>query len=623
MRPTRVNIADIFERERRYAIPLFQRQYVWEKTKQWTPLWEDIERLAEEEIEALSGQRPMRTKSRNHFIGAVVTAPIVTSGRQLNAVNVIDGQQRLTTLQIVLTALQDVAANLEIESVESIFKRLTRNNYRTEQTFEQFKVWPTTGDQEVFEQVLTAGSVQEVERLFPLKRGFRKKKYDPRPKLVDAYLFFYRKFEAWLLAPGQAEDEPEEIDDNLLSDRLDALLKSITMRLDIVLVELDGDDDPQVIFESLNGRGQPLLPSDLIRNFVFLEASRQHLSAEKLYEQYWKEFDSSANADFWRRETRQGRLNRPRLDLFFFHFLTLNRQELLPITQLYTEFKQWWLDVQAGEAVEQELQQLRASSDAYRLLFEGPKTTRIELLVQRLQVLDSSVFYPVLLGLLTRWRAKTEARALDGICTDLESYLMRRAVCGLTPKNYNRIALELLQTLEQAERIDRLVVSGFLVSLTSDSGRWPDDADFKLACQTQPLYQLLKPARTQMLLQALDLQMHTNRQERLHLSHTLSVEHIFPQKPTAGKWDHIGADERAGVLHQLGNLTLLTKPLNSSVSNGAFSKKQPAITRQSLLQLNAYFQDFDEGDEWGVVEIQKRGKDLAKLAVKVWPQASN
>ncbi|MFD1874335.1 DUF262 domain-containing protein [Hymenobacter bucti] len=623
MRPTKVSVADIFERERRYAIPLFQRQYVWEKPKQWTPLWEDIERLAEEEVSRMQGNRYGHGRPRNHFIGAVVTAPVLTSGRQLNAVNVIDGQQRLTTLQIVLTALQDVAKGLEIQGVDTLFTRLTRNTYRTEQPFEQFKVWPTTGDQAVFEQVLTAGSRQEVEQRFPLTRGYRKIKYDPRPRLVDAYLYFYSQFENWLLTLDETDQNAERIDEQQLSDRLDALLKSITTRLEIVLVELDEDDDPQVIFESLNGRGQALLPSDLIRNFVFLEANREHLSTEQLYEQYWREFDNSANADFWRRDTRQGRLSRPRLDLFFFHFLTLHRQELLSIGQLYTEFKEWWQTVRAGENVERELQQLRASSDAYRLLFEGPKTSRIEMLVQRLQVLDSSVFYPVLLGLLTRWKTKTDARALDAICGDLESYLVRRTVCGLTPKNYNRVALELLQTLEQAVSIDRAAVSNFLRGLTGESGRWPEDGEFKLACQTQPLYKTLKPARTQMILAALDLQLHTNRQEQLHLPITLSVEHIYPQTPTVGRWDHIEEEDGARVLNQLGNLTLLTRPLNSSISNGAFSRKRPAITRQSLLQLNAYFQDLDDTDEWGVAEIQKRGKELTKLAIKVWPRPAD
>ena len=624
MRPSKLTIADLFERERRYAIPLFQRQYVWERANQWQPLWEDIERLSEEELAPASQANGRRNqKQPNHFIGAVVTAPVVTTGRQVNAVSVIDGQQRLTTLQVVLTALRDVAARWEAAGMDAVFHRLTRNNNRTDQAYEQFKVWPTTGDQAVFEQVLTAGSATEVETRFPLVRGYRKKKPDPRPLLVEAYLFFTRKFEDFLQTPNPTEgtelEEESAADEQLTIDRLEALLKSITTRLEVVLVELDDDDDPQVIFESLNGRGQPLLPSDLIRNFVFLEANRQQLSAEGLYEQYWQEFDSSANSAFWRRDTRQGRLSRPRIDLFFFHFLTLQRRELVPITQLYTEFRRWWQEA-AGASVAEELRQLRHISDVYRKLFEGPKNTRLEMLVQRLQALDTSVFYPLLLGLLTRWQHKTDASSLDGIYTDLESYVVRRVVCSLTPKNYNRIALELLQALEAASTINRGTIRAFLLGLTGDSGRWPDDTEFKLACQTSPMYQLLKPARTQMLLQALDLQMHTNRQERLHLPQTLSVEHVYPQTPTAGKWDYIGEEDGPMVLHQLGNLTLLTKQLNSSVSNGAFSRKRPAIARQSTLQLNAYFQDLDDEDEWGVAEIKKRGKELAKLAIKVWPR---
>lgn len=620
MRPSKLTVAEIFEQERRHVVPLFQRRYVWTESKQWRPLWDDIVQLADEELaRAMGGAARARKKMPNHFIGAVVLAPLDTWGRAVPARSVIDGQQRLTTLQIVLTALRDEAAGQGVEGVEKTFERLTRNNYRTDQTFEQFKVWPTSGDQEDFEKVMTAGSAAQVNTLFPLVRGYRKRKFDPRANLVEAYLFFARKFQEYMLADDPEADEPTEPIEELIAMRVDALLESITKRLEVVMVELEADDDPQVIFESLNGRGEPLLPSDLIRNFVFLEASKQQLPLEGLHKKYWREFDDSDHSDFWQAEVRQGRLRRPRLDLFFFHFLTLSRQEQIPITQLYTEFRRWWLD-EAGEDVAAELQKLRVYSDTYRELFEGPKTTRLRLLVHRLQVLDTSVFYPVLLGLLTRWKDKTDAKALDGIFTDLESYIVRRLVCELTPKNYNRIALDLLQALEAAAAINRSTVQTFLNSLTGDSGRWPENAEFKEACRTAPLYALLNNPRLQMFLQALDLQMETNRQERLHLSTDLTIEHVFPQKPAQGHWDHIDDEEAEEVRHQLGNLTLLTTQLNSSVSNGPFSKKRPAIAKQSKLRLNSYFQDFDNDYEWGVEDIQQRGKELAKIAAQVWPK---
>jgi hypothetical protein len=387
-----------------------------------------------------------------------------------------------------------------------------------------------------------------------------------------------------------------------------------------VMVELEDDDDPQVIFESLNGRGAPLRPSDLIRNLVFLEASKQRRDLTVLHKQYWAEFDdSSTRGKFWQEETRQGRLKRPRLDLFFFHFLTLQRQEQLPITQLYTEFRRWWLEAASGNA-ETELANLRHFGDVYRSFFEGSDRPRLNILVHRLQVMDTSVFYPVLLGLATRWKDKTNARQLDSILTNLESYLVRRLVCELTPKNYNHIVLDLLQALEAATVIDRAMVAGFLLGLTGDTSRWPTDAEFWEACYTKPLYENLNNPRLQMLLHALDLQQETNRQEQVHLQTDLTIEHVYPQQPTAGKWDYINEDEGDEVLHQLGNLTLLTKPLNSSVSNGPFSKKRKKIAEQSRLRLNVYFQQFEDSYLWGVADIQKRGKELAKLAVQVWPR---
>ena len=559
----------------------------------------------------------------NHFIGAVVLAPLDTWGRDVVARSVIDGQQRLTTLQIVLTALRDVATAQRAEGIERAFERLTRNDFRPDHAYEQFKVWPTTGDNHVFEQVMTAGSRNEVERLYPLVKGYRKRKPDPRPNLVEAYLFFERKFTNYLLTGEQSPENTQEStatpDEKLISDRLDALLTSISARLEVVMVELEDDDDPQVIFESLNGRGEPLLPSDLIRNLVFLEAGRQDLNLEKLHRAHWRHFDDGADPNsFWQKDVRQGRLNRPRLDLFFFHFLTLNRQEQIPITQLYTEFRRWWLSAPRAN-VEAELAALQASGAAYRLLFDSSPSTRLGLLVHRLQVLDTSVFYPVLLGLLTRWQAKTDAAALPGIYTDLESYIVRRAVCGLTPKNYNRLVLEMLTALDKAAVINRATIRAFLEPQTADSSRWPSDAEFKIACQTTSLYDKLKSARTQMILQALDMQMETGREEKVIL-HGLSVEHVYPQTPSEGKWDHISQEEGAVVLHQLGNLTLLTSELNAQIKNGPFRRKRPAIASQSKLKMNTYFQQFDNDHLWDVSDIRRRGKELTQLALKVWPR---
>jgi hypothetical protein len=386
------------------------------------------------------------------------------------------------------------------------------------------------------------------------------------------------------------------------------------------MVELERDDDPQVIFESLNGRGEPLLPSDLIRNFVFLEAGKQHRDLGPLHRKYWAEFDDSGQrGKFWQEETRQGRLRRPRLDLFFFHFLTLQRQEQLPITQLYTEFRRWWL-VYASDNAEVELASLRQYGNVYRSFFEGTDLSRLNVLVRRLQVMDTSVFYPVLLGLLTRWKDKTVSRDLSGVFADLESYLVRRMVCQLTPKNYNNIALDLLTVLEQVPTITRATMHDFLSGLSGDTSRWPDDAEFKQACQIHPLYEYLKSPRLQMLLHALDLQLETNRQEQVHLADDLSIEHIFPRNPADGKWDQVNEEEGEEVLHQLGNMTLLTKPLNSSVSNGAFAKKRGQIAKQSRVRLNTYFQEFADDYPWGAKDIRKRSKELARLAVKVWPR---
>lgn len=509
---------------------------------------------------------------------------------------------------------------------------------------ERYKVWPTTSDRADFEKVYGAGSPAKVEAAYPLQYAKYARKPNPRPRLVDAYLYFSREIAEYCTGeiilgtnPAPLPDEADAAEDvqaTLQNDeskqRLSALIRAVTRYLEIVAIELEDGDDPQVIFETLNARGEPLLPSDLLRNFVFLEATRRHENVPALYQAYWSAYDSGSSHDgFWKQEQIQGRLKRPRLDLFIFHYLTAQTQREIPIKHLYQEFRDWWLKHRS--VVEEGLEDLQAASRAYRDFLMPQGHSRLDIFCARLKVLDVGTVYPVLLMLTATQAGKVTVADLPGMLSDLESYLIRRFVCGLPTKNYNNIFLALLRKLSGENPIDRPALRKALSALQGETARWPNDTEFEQAWLTSPVYRELGARRTGLVLEALDLQSETSKQEKVYIVDDLTVEHVLPQT-----WPHIdwpfyangvvitnpddeAHHQRSRLLHTFGNLTLLTQPLNSSVSNGAFAKKRPEITKHSKLQMNAYFQNFQPSDPWNEDTIKERGKALFQIALAVWP----
>ncbi|NVI98470.1 DUF262 domain-containing protein [Myxococcus sp. AM009] len=635
MRPSKLSLVEMFEKQRRYVVPLFQRPYVWVQDEQWEPLWQDITGRADSILEREArGTRSDRIE--NHFLGAVVLNQIRVYGKEVDAVEVIDGQQRLTTLQLLLAAFRDVVKGTEERRLVDDLTRLTENSGVLASEIERFKVWPTNADRRDFEAALVAGSVADLEAKYPLQRRKYARKFDPRPRLVETYLFFSRRVSEFCsVAP---EGAPENAETPALptfsADRAYALFEALKRHIQLVVIELEDDDDPQVIFETLNARGVPLLPSDLIRNFVFLKATQQGESAEDLYNAHWKEYDerpaeagAGKNEHFWKLEERQGRVKRPRLDLFMHHYVQYRSAQDLSIGHLFQAFRSWW-GAKAKRSVSAELKELRRHSDVFANVLVPDGNGRTALFAKRLQALDTSTVYPVLLLLLVGGKDRVVAGDLDGIVTDLESYLVRRMVCDLGTKNYNRFFLSMLQKLRGSTGpISRATVQQMMLAPDGSAGEWPDDKKFAKAWLEKPLYETLKPMRCSMLLEALDRAMLTSKQEAVTINGKLTVEHVLPQQwappawpelpAEAGNDDETAIERRGRLLHAIGNLTLLTQELNSSVSNGPFATKRPEIAKQSVLRLNTYFQDVTTWDE---AEIVKRGEMLLEVAKRIWPR---
>jgi len=627
MKTDKITVFDLFEKQRRYLVPIFQRGYVWNKERQWAPLWEDISEQA-----TLVSEHDGSSKNiiRKHFLGTIVLSHVPTVIRQTPASEIIDGQQRLLTLQVFLIAFRDAIADLGDEYLNTQLSHLTANVGPFRDDNEQFKVWPTNAYQQDVRNVMNAGSAQALSAMYP-QRMYRRKLVPPLPALVEAYFYFYGEISKFLNEVDENGDGSpgQSVSPDSIKERANVLFEALMRYVQLVEIQLDSEDDPQVIFETLNYGGVPLEPSDLIRNFIFLYANRQDKDVNALYNQWWKDYDeaSGTTGKFWKEKERQGRFFRSRLDLFFFHYLTYRVGREIKMGHIYQEFKDWWGD--SGErSVETELESAQRSSVVFRSLLDSDDSQRLGVLAQRLRILDTTTVYPFILWLCEN-RHKTTADEFDGILADIESYVVRRAVCRLTPKNYNRIFVTLLTKLKEEGTPNRTSLRRELLSLEGDSAVWPNDNIFKRHLIYEPLYDTIGPRRVRLVLTALELTSRTPRQEALPLpiNNSLTIEHVMPQGFKPEEWPYPSGDNldekekesrRLTLLHSLGNLTLLTQPLNSEVSNGPFRIKRPEITKQSLLILNSYFQRFTDSDIWDENKILERGTQLAGLASRVW-----
>jgi hypothetical protein len=469
-----------------------------------------------------------------------------------------------------------------------------------------------------------------VEKKYPLRRRKYARYYDPRPRMVEAYLFFHGELTEFFVG---AESEPPIAADQPLHDRLEECFKALKNALKVVVIDLDRDDDAQVIFETLNARGEPLLPADLLRNFIFLRAGRLGEPQEQLYKEYWSRFDDP----FWRQEIRQGRLLRPRSDLFMQHFLASRQGRDIPIKHLFVEYKFWIDKEKPFPTVRDEVATLARQGDDFRRIIEPAKADILFPLATFLERFDISTPYPLLLHLLDAGLKDDEWEAASVV---LESYLLRRAVCGLTTKNYNRIFLPLVKSLRR-DGTSPEAITRSLLQLSGESSEWPNNEAFRAAWQDNNAYSLQNQKTVHILCRLSDAYL-DYRSEQVSIHSPLTIEHIMPQEwiehwplPDGSKgltdaelWElsesskdnepRLQATRRRNALLQaFGNLTILTQELNSSVSNSSWKDKKTALLTASLLPIN---QQLQGAEIWDEAAIEKRSRDLFERAIKIWPR---
>lgn len=357
MKANAVALVALFEKKMRLEVPLFQRPYVWSENLQWAPLWEDIERKFAEYLEG-------RADVPVHFLGALVLDQKQTPTTHVERRLVIDGQQRLTTLQVFLNAFRDFCRASGATALAEECANYTLNKgMMPDPAVDKFKVWPTQLDRPAFTAVVESESPDELKKRYPLVKQKWARKYDDRPRLVDCYLYFYAQLEAFFNGAG---DELPLANEYPIDQRLEQCFQALRNALMVVAIDLEQGDDAQVIFETLNARGQPLLPADLLRNYIFLRATRRGENSEALYQKYWSDFDEH----YWQQHVSQGRLNRPRSDLFMQHFLASQQTTDIPIGHLYVEYRHWIEKHAPFLTVEDELKSLSRNRANFKSLHD-------------------------------------------------------------------------------------------------------------------------------------------------------------------------------------------------------------------------------------------------------------
>ena len=579
---------DLFQKDVRYTVPAFQRRYVWTQDEQWEPLWEDVRNIAEDYLEQLEASHGDEVKAEQntarHFLGAVVIQQVSTATKDLEQREVIDGQQRLTTLQLLLDAVQYV---FETHCLKPVARRLSRLVANEEDLVADkdhvFKLWPTRGDREAFRHAMHNGLATD--------------NYESS-SIVQAHEYFQLQVRQWL-----------ELDGHPVSTRAEALEAAVTGMLQMVVIDLDVQDNPHLIFETLNARGTPLLESDLVKNFVTSEA----LQSGK--DDVWGDLDD----DWWRQDFRQGRLLRPRIDALLDYWLEMRTSDEVSAGRVFNAFR----GVAAGQHIVDIMSQLQGDLSNYRRYEEGQRHAVEDMFHYRAGVMQMGAFTPALLSILSK-----SEKARLGALRALESFLVRRMACRNTTKDYNRLALDLVRELNNSGRDDAdSIVVEFLRSQTADSRRWPTDRDLGEALSSLPLYRLLTRGRLRLILEGIETQYReTALSEQTDVPKNLTIEHVLPQSwethwPLANNVDD-EEDERQRrntLVHTIGNLTLVTGRLNAAASNGPWQRKREALEEHSVLMLNRVLLAESKDVVWDEEVILDRSRRMAAQVAAVWP----
>lgn len=601
---------ELFDGKVQYRIPPFQRPYVWTEEDQWDPLWKDIVRVVEGTLGISEELEPACT----HFLGAVVLKQVDTPAGDPLLRSVIDGQQRLTTLQLLLDAAQRVLDEAgSQDEAESLQELVLNGAARFRLTPKRFKLWPSRVDRSAFEYAMDDGMTPPTGLL--------------EARITKAHEFFQAAIAEWLAKAGDEEQ---------MGRWLVALSATLQQRIQIVAIDLSHSDDDQLIFETLNDRGTPLLQADLIKNFLFQECEALGADVDAWSDMYWLDFDD----DWWRGQVAQGRLFRSRIDLFLQYWLTMRLRDDVPSDKVFSYFKAYSKSFlsEASDA-ERFLKELRRDADTFKEFAQLNMSTVIGRFYGRvIESFELGVFIPLLLWLISENHGVPVRQAERGLQA-VESWAVRRTLLRRTMKDTNNLVVSILKKLdtEKPREAGDIIVRS-LLEQDADSRAWPTDAEVRSELPKVKAYGNVKQPRLRAVLSAIELQLRTERHEDVSLPSHLEIEHVMPR----GWREHWGSGvagslelsaTRDALIHTIGNLTLVTKKLNLALSNRPWTDEEAVVVaprgtdaglgKRSLLKKYSLLllkEDIVEKSSWTEDDIEARGVRLTAAALKVWPR---
>ncbi|HET6400500.1 MAG TPA: DUF262 domain-containing protein [Candidatus Kapabacteria bacterium] len=539
MKASETKLQPIIEGTKQYVVPLFQRPYSWEKSH-WDTLWGDLEILVED---------PSR---KDHFLGSIVTMPTVSVPEGVAKYLLIDGQQRLTTIFILLALIRDKARLAgEEDLAQEINDTLLINKFKKEQDY--FKFLPTQLDRDRFNSLITESSLGDHDHI------------------SKAYSYFERRLRTSKIA-------------------LIDLKRAIIEKLTIVSIVLDADDNPHLVFESLNATGKPLTQGDLIRNYFFM---RIHVNdQEATYAKHWRPMQEKLGES---------------LTEFVRHYL-MREGTVINKSDVYLTIKD---KVTPSTAVEY-LKTLNEYAGYYQLLLQPSliENTRIANALGRLLRLEVGTSFPFLLNCLHDFKTEElSENELVEIIAVLENFMVRRFVCSVPTYGLANIFPAVYR---QAKNLAKgSLLDGVKKSL-QDKG-YPKDNEFFQRLQDTKLYGPgSRVNKARVILEGLEASF--NHKEPAILDQ-LTIEHVMPQTLSDQWCAELGEDwseTHELYLHTLGNLTLTA--YNSELSNDLYSVKRELLI-ESHLELNGYFESIQT---WNRSQIELRAKTLAELALSTW-----
>ena len=635
--------------KQRFVVPLYQRQYQWHDHKNYgarnSAFWLDVVAKATNLI--------TESPQFDHYMGALLLAPDGSDDEfdKTKVMHVVDGQQRLTTFLIFLAAIREVAHDYSLTELAEQIKKYLFNETGSADTdpLAKYKLIPTPIDRTVFFDILDK-SYSDIRENY--RREYRGKgnsiPQSTNVPALRAYEYFYVQISDFV-ASGFSDDTEIDINEENVQvenmpnaseeharNRILVILEALVFHLKLMVITLGDDDDAQVIFETLNSKGQPLRAMDLVRNNIFYRAEKQFHSeedarkkAEQLYHEIWMPFDER----WWGDNAPNARPARPRIDHFLANLLTAETGKRITVRELYAEYRAWATPNQQPlfPDVKDELAVLQRHKPTYETLEkrqEGEGGEAIAWLGDRLRAWQNTTAYPIAFQIAdkkvnneTRWKV---AQAIN-------SYLVRRALCDLTSKNLNqvfpRLAGEFCRHGVSIESVRKF----FNKEQSRDTTRFPDDKELISGILEKQAYYNIPSRILVNMLWSFELASRTKKTEETGPPDFLWIEHVMPQSwgenyPINGKkMSEIDTDnpddlanyiERERIIHTLGNLTITRDRLNISMQNAAFPEKREQLVEHSNLSLN---KNIAKEKEWDEETIKKRSEALAELAINIWP----